>query len=291
MMKGILLAGGSGTRLHPITLAASKQLLPVYDKPMVYYPLSTLMLAGIRDIMIISTPADLPQFKRLLGDGSRLGVQFTFAEQPKPDGIAQAFIIARDWLAGEACALALGDNLIHGEHLSVLLRAAVARPEGATVFACQVRDPERYGVVTFDEAGHALEIVEKPALPQSNWAVTGLYFYDKRVGELAAAIRPSARGELEITDLNKLYLEEGTLHVERLGRGAAWLDAGTPDSLMQAATFVQTIQSRQGMLVGSPEEVAFRKGFIDVDQLRAHARLLGKTELGRFLNDLADGHV
>jgi glucose-1-phosphate thymidylyltransferase len=291
MMKGILLAGGSGTRLHPITLAASKQLLPVYDKPMVYYPLSTLMLAGIRDIMIISTPADLPQFKRLLGDGSRLGVQFSFAEQPSPDGIAQAFIIARDWLAGEACALALGDNLIHGEHLSVLLRAAVARPEGATVFACQVRDPERYGVVTFDEAGHALEIVEKPTMPQSNWAVTGLYFYDKRVSEIAATITPSARGELEITDLNKIYLTEGTLHVERLGRGAAWLDAGTPDSLMQAATFVQTIQSRQGMLVGSPEEVAFRKGFIDVDQLRAHARQLGKTELGRFLNELADGHV
>jgi glucose-1-phosphate thymidylyltransferase len=291
MMKGILLAGGSGTRLHPITLAASKQLLPVYDKPMVYYPLSTLMLAGIRDILIISTPDDLPQFKRLLGDGSRLGVQFTFAEQPKPDGIAQAFLIARDWLAGEACALALGDNLIHGEHLSVLLRAAVARPEGATVFACQVRDPERYGVVTFDEAGHALEIVEKPALPQSNWAVTGLYFYDKRVGEMAASITPSPRGELEITDLNKIYLEEGTLHVERLGRGAAWLDAGTPDSLMQAATFVQTIQSRQGMLVGSPEEVAFRKGFIDADQLRVHAKQLGKTELGRFLNELADGHV
>ncbi len=290
-MKGILLAGGSGTRLHPITLAASKQLLPVYDKPMVYYPLSTLMLAGIRDIMIISTPADLPQFKRLLGDGSRLGVQFSFAEQPSPDGIAQAFIIARDWLAGEACALALGDNLIHGEHLSVLLRAAVARPEGATVFACQVRDPERYGVVTFDDAGHALEIVEKPTMPQSNWAVTGLYFYDKRVGDIAATITPSARGELEITDLNKIYLEEGTLHVERLGRGAAWLDAGTPDSLMQAATFVQTIQSRQGMLVGSPEEVAFRKGFIDVDQLRAHAKQLGKTELGRFLNELADGHV
>ena len=291
MMKGILLAGGSGTRLHPITLAASKQLLPVYDKPMVYYPLSTLMLAGIRDIMIISTPADLPQFKRLLGDGSRLGVQFTFAEQPSPDGIAQAFLIARDWLAGEACALALGDNLIHGEHLSVLLRAAVARPEGATVFACQVRDPERYGVVTFDEAGHALEIVEKPALPRSNWAVTGLYFYDNRVADIAASIIPSPRGELEITDLNKIYLEEGTLHVERLGRGAAWLDAGTPDSLMQAATFVQTIQSRQGMLVGSPEEVAFRKGFIDADQLRVHARQLGKTELGRFLNDLADGHV
>jgi glucose-1-phosphate thymidylyltransferase len=291
MMKGILLAGGSGTRLHPITLAASKQLLPVYDKPMVYYPLSTLMLAGIRDIMIISTPADLPQFKRLLGDGSRLGVQFTFAEQPKPDGIAQAFIIARDWLAGQPCALALGDNLIHGEHLSVLLRAAVARPEGATVFACQVRDPERYGVVTFDEAGHALEIVEKPAVPQSNWAVTGLYFYDKQVGDLAAGIQPSPRGELEITDLNKLYLEQGTLHVERLGRGAAWLDAGTPDSLMQAATFVQTIQSRQGMLVGSPEEVAYRKGFIDADQLRVHAKQLGKTELGRFLSELADGHV
>ncbi len=290
-MKGILLAGGSGTRLHPITLAASKQLLPVYDKPMVYYPLSTLMLAGIRDIMIISTPADLPQFKRLLGDGSRLGVQFTFAEQPKPDGIAQAFIIARDWLAGQPCALALGDNLIHGEHLSVLLRAAVARPEGATVFACQVRDPERYGVVTFDEAGHALEIVEKPAVPQSNWAVTGLYFYDKQVGDLAAGIQPSPRGELEITDLNKLYLEQGTLHVERLGRGAAWLDAGTPDSLMQAATFVQTIQSRQGMLVGSPEEVAYRKGFIDADQLRVHAKQLGKTELGRFLSELADGHV
>jgi glucose-1-phosphate thymidylyltransferase len=291
MMKGILLAGGSGTRLHPITLAASKQLLPVYDKPMVYYPLSTLMLAGIRDIMIISTPADLPQFKRLLGDGSRLGVQFTFAEQPSPDGIAQAFLIARDWLAGEACALALGDNLIHGEHLSVLLRAAVSRPEGATVFACQVRDPERYGVVSFDEAGHALEIVEKPAMPQSNWAVTGLYFYDHRVMQFAEAIEPSPRGELEITDLNKIYLEEGTLHVERLGRGAAWLDAGTPDSLMQAATFVQTIQSRQGMLVGSPEEVAFRKGFIDADQLRIHAKQLGKTELGRFLNELADGHV
>jgi glucose-1-phosphate thymidylyltransferase len=290
-MKGILLAGGSGTRLHPITLAASKQLLPVYDKPMVYYPLSTLMLAGIRDIMIISTPVDLPQFKRLLGDGSRLGVQFAFAEQPSPDGIAQAFVIAREWLAGEACALALGDNLIHGEHLSVLLRAAVARPEGATVFACQVRDPERYGVVSFDEAGHALEIVEKPAIPRSNWAVTGLYFYDKRVGDLAATIQPSPRGELEITDLNKLYLEEGTLHVERLGRGAAWLDAGTPDSLMQAATFVQTIQSRQGMLVGSPEEVAFRKGFIDAAQLRTHAKQLGKTELGRFLNELADGHV
>ncbi|WP_158801012.1 MULTISPECIES: glucose-1-phosphate thymidylyltransferase RfbA [unclassified Acidisoma] len=290
-MKGILLAGGSGTRLHPITLAASKQLLPVYDKPMVYYPLSSLLLAGIRDILIISTPADLPQFKRLLGDGSRLGVKFTFAEQPSPDGIAQAFLIGRDWLGGEACALALGDNLIHGEHLSVLLRAAASRPEGATVFACQVRDPERYGVVSFDEDGRAVEIVEKPAMPQSNWAVTGLYFYDKRVTDIAASIKPSPRGELEITDLNQIYLQEGTLHVERLGRGAAWLDAGTPDSLMQAATFVQTIQSRQGMLVGSPEEVAFRKGFIDADQLRVHAKQLGKTELGRLLAELADGHA
>ncbi|MCB8876633.1 glucose-1-phosphate thymidylyltransferase RfbA [Acidisoma silvae] len=289
-MKGILLAGGSGTRLHPITLATSKQLLPVYDKPMVYYPLTTLMLAGIREIMLISTPADLPQFKRLLGDGSRFGLQFTYAEQPKPDGIAQAFLIAKEWLAGDACALALGDNIIHGEHLSVLLRAAASRPEGATVFAYQVRDPERYGVVSFDEAGHALEIVEKPTTPQSNWAVTGLYFYDNRVTQFAEAIQPSPRGELEITDLNKLYLEEGTLHVERLGRGAAWLDAGTTDSLMQAATFVQTIQSRQGMLVGSPEEVAFRKGFIDADQLRAQAKVLGKTELGRFLNEVADGH-
>jgi glucose-1-phosphate thymidylyltransferase len=290
-MKGILLAGGSGTRLHPITLAASKQLLPVYDKPMVYYPLSSLLLAGIRDILIISTPADLPQFKRLLGDGSRLGVKFTFAEQPSPDGIAQAFLIGRDWLGGEACALALGDNLIHGEHLSVLLRAAASRPEGATVFACQVRDPERYGVVSFDEDGRAVEIVEKPAMPQSNWAVTGLYFYDKRVTDIAGSIKPSPRGELEITDLNQIYLQEGTLHVERLGRGAAWLDAGTPDSLMQAATFVQTIQSRQGMLVGSPEEVAFRKGFIDADQLRVHAKQLGKTELGRLLAELADGHA
>jgi glucose-1-phosphate thymidylyltransferase len=290
-MKGILLAGGSGTRLHPITLASSKQLLPVYDKPMVYYPLSSLLLAGIRDIMIISTPADLPQFRRLLGDGSRLGVKFSFAEQPNPDGIAQAFLIAKDWLQGEACALALGDNLIHGEHLSVLLRAAASRPEGATVFACQVRDPERYGVVSFDENGRAIEIIEKPAVPQSNWAVTGLYFYDKRVGEIAATIKPSPRGELEITDLNQIYLQEGTLHVERLGRGAAWLDAGTPDSLMQAATFVQTIQTRQGMLVGSPEEVAFRKGFIDADQLRVHAKQLGKTELGRLLAELADGHA
>ncbi len=288
-MKGILLAGGSGTRLSPMTLAASKQLLPVYDKPMIYYPLSTLMLAGIRDILVISTPADLPQFRRLLGDGARLGIRIAYAEQPRPEGIAQAFLIGRDWLAGDACALALGDNLIFADHLSALLRRASGRDQGATVFAYRVRDPERYGVVSFDAEGRAVDIVEKPAAPASDWAVTGLYFYDRRVSELAARIRPSARGELEITDLNRLYLEDGTLHVERLGRGCAWLDAGTPDSLLQAATFVQTIQSRQGMLVGCPEEVAFRLGHIDAEHLRAHARSLGKTELGQVLAELADG--
>ena len=288
-MKGILLAGGSGTRLHPMTLAESKQLLPVYDKPMVYYPLSTLMLAGIQDIMLISTPEDLPQFRRLLGDGSRFGVRFEYAVQPKPDGIAQAFLIGRDWIAGEPCALALGDNLIHADHLSTLLRAAAARPVGATVFAYQVRDPERYGVVAFDANGRAIEVVEKPSAPTSNWAITGLYFYDRHVSDIAPQIRPSARGELEITDLNRVYLDAGTLHVEKLSRGCAWLDAGTPDSLLQAATFVQTIQSRTGMLVGCPEEVAFRMGFIDTGALRDHARHLGKTELGRVLMELAEG--
>ena len=287
--KGIILAGGSGTRLHPVTLAASKQLLPVYDKPMVYYPLSVLMLSGIRDIMIISTPEDLPQFRRLLGTGERLGVRFTYAEQPKPEGLAQAFHIGEEWIGGQPCALALGDNLIFGDHLGVLLRAAAARPEGATVFAYQVRDPDRYGVVSFDSSGRAIEIVEKPAAPKSNWAVTGLYFYDKQVSDLARQVKPSARGELEITDLNQIYLEQGTLQVERLGRGCAWLDAGMPDSLLQAATFVQTIQSRQGMLVGCPEEVAFRMGFITADQLRVSAKALSKTELGRLLLELADG--
>ena len=286
-MKGIILAGGSGTRLHPATLASSKQLLPVYDKPMVYYPLTTLMLAGIRDILLISTPTDLPQFRRLLGNGGQFGLRMAYAEQPSPDGLAQAFLIGRDWIGGEACALALGDNLIHADHLSDLLRRAAARTEGATVFAYQVRDPERYGVVTFDAAGQAVELVEKPVQPRSNWAVTGLYFYDRRVSDLAATIRPSARGELEITDLNRLYLEAGTLSVEKLSRGCAWLDAGTPDSLLQAATFVQTIQSRTGLLVGCPEEVAFRMGFIDADRLRAQARALGKTELGRVLGELA----
>ena len=288
-MKGILLAGGSGTRLHPMTLAASKQLLPVYDKPMVYYPLSVLMLSGIRDIMVISTPEDLPQFRRLLGSGERMGVNFTYAVQPKPEGLAQAFHIGAEWINGQPCALALGDNMIFGEHLSRTLRRAAAVQDGATVFAYHVRDPERYGVVTMDDDGRALKIVEKPTQPESNWAVIGLYYYDKRVTEMAARVKPSARGELEITDLNRMYLEEGTLQVEKLGRGCAWLDAGTPDSLLQAATFVQTIQTRQGMLVGCPEEVAFRMGWIDAAQLRERARALGKTELGQVLMALADG--
>jgi glucose-1-phosphate thymidylyltransferase len=290
--KGIILAGGSGTRLHPITQASSKQLLPVYDKPMIYYPLSTLLLAGITEVLIISTPQDLPQFQRLFHDGSHLGVRISYAEQPSPDGLAQAFLIGETWIDGDACALALGDNLIHGDHLSTLLRAAAARPEGATVFAYQVRDPERYGVVSFDTDGKAIEIVEKPKNPTSPWAVTGLYFYDNRVVELAKKIKPSPRGELEITDLNQLYLHEGTLHVERLGRGTAWLDAGTPDSLLHAATFVQTIQDRQGNLVGCPEEAAFRMGLIDKAQLKARAALISKTELGRILHDIAEGvHV
>jgi len=289
MMKGILLAGGSGTRLHPMTLAASKQLLPVYDKPMIYYPLSVLMLSGIREIMVISTPEDLPQFRRLLGSGENLGVTFTYAVQPKPEGLAQAFHIGADWIAGQPCALALGDNMIFGEHLSRTLRRAAAVREGATVFAYHVRDPERYGVVSMDEDGRAIEIVEKPAQPKSNWAVIGLYFYDSQVTEMAARVKPSARGELEITDLNRMYMEAGTLQVEKLGRGAAWLDAGTPDSLLQAATFVQTIQSRQGMLVGCPEEVAFRMGWIDAGALRERARALGKTELGQVLMALANG--
>ncbi len=288
-MKGILLAGGSGTRLHPMTLAASKQLLPVYDKPMIYYPLSVLMLADIRDIMVISTPEDLPQFRRLLGNGARMGVNFTYAEQAKPEGLAQAFHIGAEWINGEACALALGDNMIFGEHLSRVLRRAAAVQDGATVFAYHVRDPERYGVVSMDADGRAVEIVEKPTQPKSNWAVIGLYFYDKMVTEMAARVKPSARGELEITDLNRMYMEAGNLQVEKLGRGAAWLDAGTPDSLLQAATFVQTIQSRQGMLVGCPEEVAFRMGWIDADALRERARALGKTELGQVLTALANG--
>lgn len=286
-MKGILLAGGSGTRLHPLTLATSKQLLPVYDKPMVYYPLSTLMLAGIRDIMIISTPQDLPQFQRLLGDGTQFGVQFTYRAQPSPDGIPQAFLIAEDWLGNAPCALALGDNLIFADQLNTTLVHAATRTHGATVFAYQVRDPERYGVVSFDQSGRALDIVEKPTSPTSNWAVTGLYFYDNRVLDFTRSLRPSERGELEITDLNRIYLQEGALQVERLGRGCAWLDAGLPESLLEASSFVHTIQARQGLLVGSPAETAFRMGYISAEQLRAHAQGISKTELGRILLNMA----
>jgi glucose-1-phosphate thymidylyltransferase len=287
-MKGIILAGGSGSRLHPITFGLSKQLLPIYDKPMIYYPLSLLMLAGIRDLLVISTPDDLPLYRRVLGGGEQWGVRFSYAEQPRPDGLAQAFLIGGDWIGNQPCALALGDNLIFGGHLSDLLRNALARRRGATVFAYQVRDPERYGVVEFDEEGSVQGIFEKPAAPRSHWAVTGLYFYDARVTEFARQLKPSARGELEITDINRMYLQDGSLHVERLARGCAWLDAGLPESLLQAANFVQTIQARQGMLVGCPEEVAYRQGFIDAEQLRAQAGKLAHTELGRILLELAN---
>lgn len=292
-MKGILLAGGSGTRLHPMTLAASKQLLPVYDKPMVYYPLGTLMLAGIKDILLISTPADLPQFKRLLGDGAQFGIRISYAEQPSPDGIAQAFHIGAEWIGGEACALALGDNIIYGHGLVESLKAAAANAQNgqASVFGYRVADPERYGVAEFDAAGRVLSIEEKPAKPKSDWAVIGLYFYDKRVTQMARDLKPSARGELEITDLNKVYLADGSLRAEQLGRGCAWLDAGTPASLLQAALFVQTVQERQGLQVGCPEEIAFRMGFIDAAALRAQADRLGKTAYGAYLRDLAEGRL
>jgi glucose-1-phosphate thymidylyltransferase len=292
-MKGILLAGGSGTRLHPMTLAASKQLLPVYDKPMVYYPLGTLMLAGIKDILLISTPADLPAFKRLLGDGAQFGVHISYAEQPRPDGIAQAFQIGAEWIGGEACALALGDNIIYGHGLVESLKAAATNAQNglASVFGYRVADPERYGVAEFDAAGRVLSIEEKPAKPKSDWAVIGLYFYDKRVTQMARDLKPSARGELEITDLNKVYLADGSLRAEQLGRGCAWLDAGTPASLLQAALFVQTVQERQGLQVGCPEEIAFRMGFIDAAALRAQADRLGKTAYGGYLRDLAEGKL
>ena len=290
-MKGIILAGGSGTRLHPMTLAASKQLLPVYDKPMVYYPLGTLMLAGIRDILVISTPQDLPAFQRLLGDGSAFGITLSYAEQPSPDGLAQAFLIGEDFIGGEPCALALGDNIIYGEGLSRMLLAAGKRAtEGvATVFGYRVADPERYGVAEFDASGRVISIEEKPKAPKSDWAVIGLYFYDRRVVEMAKQVRPSARGELEITDLNLLYMQAGALACEQLGRGCAWLDAGTPGSLLQAATFVQTVQERQGLFVSAPEEIAFRRGFLTSDELRARGEALGKTAYGRYLIDVANG--
>lgn len=287
-MRGIILAGGSGTRLHPMTLTASKQLLPVYDKPMIYYPLSVLMSAGIREILLISTPHDLPRFRSLLGDGSRLGLQLSYAEQASPDGLAQAYLIGEEFVRGEPSALILGDNLFYGHGLPELLKKAGGTVSGASVFAYHVSDPERYGVVEFDKTGRAISIDEKPAKPLSNWAVTGLYFYDGRASEIARNLKPSPRGELEITDLNRVYLDEGLLTVEPMGRGFAWLDTGTPDSLLQAAEFVRTLEQRQGFKICCPEEIAFQNGFIDADALRALGRELGKSEYGKYLQRIAE---
>lgn len=287
-MKGIVLAGGSGTRLYPITKGTSKQLLPIYDKPMVYYPISVLMLAGIRDILIISTPDDMPGFKRLLGDGSQFGVKFSYAIQPSPDGLAQAFLIGEEFIDGDSCALVLGDNIYFGESFGRKLETVVQRTDGATVFGYQVMDPERFGVVEFDESNRAVSLEEKPSEPKSNWAVTGLYFYDKNVVEMAKRVKPSARGELEITTLNEMYLEVGNLHVEKLGRGFAWLDTGTHESLLEASQFIHTIEQRQGFKVACLEEIAYRKGWLSSDDVLAQAKVLGKTQYGQYLKMLVE---